>query len=119
MLSKVLTEFGSKHGFSLIAEARQFFLAEMAGIVNKEESEERKVRIFSPCPHAQACPMLNEKKICRFQSTYWPLNITQNSTLYNKQATKYSYLVLKKTATEPSIFQFQKCIHFQFSNGAF
>ena len=68
MPSKVLTEFGSKHGFSLIAEARQFFLAEMAGIVNKEESEERKVRIFSPCPHAQACPMLNEKKMIRRKS---------------------------------------------------
>lgn len=55
------------------------------------------------CPHAKACPMLNEKKACIFGSTYWPLNTTQNSNLYNKQTTKYSYLVIKKTDKQPGL----------------
>lgn len=99
----VLIEEGSHHGFKLISEARDYMLEELEN--DLEEDSDQKMQIFSPCPHELTCPILKEGRSCKFTANYWPLNIQKNNKVFNKQSTRYSYLVLKKSAAEKPDYQ--------------
>ncbi|XP_031828110.1 ribosome assembly protein METTL17, mitochondrial [Nomia melanderi] len=83
----IIVEQGTKVGFEIINEARDF-------ILNYTEKDESGVHVFSPCPHDLTCPRsLQDKLPCNFEVVYLTLPIPKTSE-YKRE--RYSYVVLKK-----------------------
>ncbi|XP_046356599.2 methyltransferase-like protein 17, mitochondrial [Haliotis rufescens] len=86
----VLVENGSKAGFQLIDEAKEYLLQ------FSEEHDELEGHVFAPCPHEKACPKLAERNSpCMFGVTYKPLDMSPQGT-EAKQTSRYSYVILRK-----------------------
>ncbi|XP_059471834.1 methyltransferase-like protein 17, mitochondrial [Neocloeon triangulifer] len=65
----VLVELGTREGFKLIDEAKEFILFQ-----SKKEGQE--MHILAPCPHSLACPRLlreGDRSPCNFESRYYKL----------------------------------------------
>ncbi|XP_078040908.1 ribosome assembly protein METTL17, mitochondrial [Augochlora pura] len=80
----VIVEQGTKAGFDLINEAREFIQ-----MYNKNSG----VHVFSPCPHDLECPRSADKTPCNFELHYLTLPFPKNAE-YKRE--RYSYVVLKK-----------------------
>ncbi|XP_046544690.1 methyltransferase-like protein 17, mitochondrial [Haliotis rubra] len=86
----VLVENGSKAGFQLINEAKEYLLQ------ISEKHDKMEGHVFAPCPHEKACPKLAERNSpCMFGVTYKPLDMSSQST-EAKQTSRYSYVILRK-----------------------
>ncbi|XP_033330997.2 ribosome assembly protein METTL17, mitochondrial [Megalopta genalis] len=79
----VIVEQGTKAGFDLINEAREFIL-----MYNKSE-----VHVFSPCPHDLECPRSADETPCNFELSYLTLPFPEKSEYKHE---RYSYVVFKK-----------------------
>ncbi|CAF0710382.1 unnamed protein product [Brachionus calyciflorus] len=92
----VLIENGTKHGFRLINEARDFLLDLIEK--TKLENTEPNGHIFAPCPHSLKCPLVEENQVCRFFVGYRPLDIHDlGDNKIDKEEFPYSYLIFKKS----------------------
>ncbi|CAD7086221.1 unnamed protein product [Hermetia illucens] len=83
----VIIEQGTRAGFELVSEARQYIL--------KQKKPEVKGHVFSPCPHDLPCPRRTNKTDrtpCNFEVSYDTLPI---GALVTKRNSTYSYVVLK------------------------
>lgn len=106
----VIIELGNIGGFTVVDEARHLVL-ELAGHeVNKRisMSDQTKPRVnrklpdahvIAPCPHELYCPRINhttklDRNICRFKTSYDPIDIGQNPG--GRKSNLYSYVVLRK-----------------------
>lgn len=84
----VFVENGTKSGFEILNEIREFLLQLSAK--NKDEAF-----IFSPCPHESECPRvkLDDGTPCNFEVSYNSLPFSGVHKVHNHH---YSYLVFKK-----------------------
>ncbi|CAK9802665.1 Methyltransferase-like protein 17, mitochondrial [Anthophora plagiata] len=82
----IIVEQGTRVGYKIIMEARDFIL----NYGNKMKN----AYVFSPCPHDFKCPRnMTDDTPCNFQLVYLTLPIGENSS-YKYE--RYSYVVLKK-----------------------
>ncbi|KAK0166783.1 hypothetical protein PV327_004268 [Microctonus hyperodae] len=90
----VLVEYGTKGGFQIISEARDF-IHQMINIQQSRNSNNRGF-VFSPCPHDADCPMkMNEDHKCAFETKFFQISF--NNTLIPRTES-YTYVVFKKDA---------------------
>uniref|UniRef100_A0A834VET1 Methyltransferase-like protein 17, mitochondrial n=2 Tax=Sarcoptes scabiei TaxID=52283 RepID=A0A834VET1_SARSC len=107
----VVIEHGSKSGFNLVMEARNFLLQiskaqleaaslKPKNVPNKDVSNrqtESKGSIMAPCPHNHICPrqsILNKKSYCNFAVNYQQLDYGQMNPGIKSE--KFAYFVMKK-----------------------
>lgn len=85
----ILVEMGTRAGFNLINEARQFLIEH-----TRQSGEE--LDVFSPCPHSLGCPRysLDDGTPCNFEISCQtlPVNGGDGHTIQEL----YSYVVLKR-----------------------
>ncbi|XP_076649161.1 ribosome assembly protein METTL17, mitochondrial [Halictus rubicundus] len=82
----VIVEQGTKAGFDIVVEARDFIL--------HYSKKKFAVHVFSPCPHDSQCPrIVADDTPCNFELNYLTLPIPKTSE-YKRE--RYSYVVLKK-----------------------
>ncbi|XP_043248160.1 methyltransferase-like protein 17, mitochondrial [Colletes gigas] len=81
----IFVEQGTKAGFKIVNEARDFVLNYSKNTSN--------VHVFSPCPHDLPCPAYMNESTCNFKIVYQTLSVFKKSEYKNES---YSYVVLKK-----------------------
>ncbi|KAB0803939.1 hypothetical protein PPYR_00909 [Photinus pyralis] len=86
----VLVERGTRAGFEVINEARDF-------ILNLKDGHD--TCVFSPCPHDAVCPKFLNNDRCHFQASYYSLPIGSVSQSCREN---YAYIVLKKAVRSES-----------------
>ncbi|KAG8239594.1 hypothetical protein J437_LFUL019194 [Ladona fulva] len=82
----ILIENGTKAGFEMINEARDF-------ILEISRNDDAGAHVVSPCPHNFACPKIGLRKPCTFPVKYYTLPIGGERVARNEI---FSYVVLKK-----------------------
>ncbi|XP_054742780.1 methyltransferase-like protein 17, mitochondrial [Anastrepha obliqua] len=85
----VIAEEGTRRGYELVNEARDFIL--------NLQSEELKGEVFAPCSHNLACPRLAniaDRTPCNFEVAYAPLRLGDIND--ERHTARYAYVVLKK-----------------------
>ncbi|XP_076764349.1 ribosome assembly protein METTL17, mitochondrial [Xylocopa sonorina] len=82
----IIVEQGTRVGFTVINEARDFIL--------NYQKKTHNVHVFSPCPHDLQCPRyVTDETPCNFEVSYQTLPIGEKSK-YKQE--RYSYIVFKK-----------------------
>ncbi|KAK0091886.1 hypothetical protein PV326_002576 [Microctonus aethiopoides] len=90
----ILVEYGTKGGFQIISEARDF-IHQMINIQQKRDPNNRAF-IFSPCPHDKDCPMdISKDHTCHFTTKFFQISFSK--TLIPRSES-YTYVVFKKDA---------------------
>ncbi|XP_070152107.1 ribosome assembly protein METTL17, mitochondrial isoform X2 [Polyergus mexicanus] len=100
----IIVEEGTKAGFTLVNEARDFIL-KYANSKNRKESQF--VHVFSPCPHDLKCPQLIDNTSCNFSVLYHPLQFLDSK---EHKSQLYSYVVLKKDKRPENDEQWPKIV---------
>ncbi|XP_017778781.1 PREDICTED: methyltransferase-like protein 17, mitochondrial [Nicrophorus vespilloides] len=86
----IIVELGTKAGFNIINEARDFVL--------QIKDERNRGHVFSPCPHDFACPKyMSSNYACNFEVNFINSSTSERMQLMKEQ---YSYVVLKKGARD-------------------
>ncbi|RZF47117.1 hypothetical protein LSTR_LSTR005195 [Laodelphax striatellus] len=89
----VIVEHGTKSGFRLVSEARDFILFSSAAKNNEQAS----AYAFAPCPHDLHCPRLApDQSPCNLEVAYYTLPFGLRGERILKE--KFSYVILKKGA---------------------
>eukprot|EP00035_Acanthoeca_spectabilis_P022163 m.442323 g.442323 ORF g.442323 m.442323 type:complete len:473 (-) comp18790_c0_seq1:1505-2923(-) len=97
----VLIESGSRQGFGLIAEAREW-LAETEISLSSDDCSSVPARVVSPCPHLGACPRGDLTTPCHFPIRMeYPsgMRFLRQEERHGLRSEKLSYLILARPET--------------------
>ncbi|XP_065223108.1 methyltransferase-like protein 17, mitochondrial [Planococcus citri] len=99
----VIVEPGTKAGFQLVNEARDFIIQS-----DSESEHSTGVHVHSPCPHEFDCPMLKlSQGLCSSRVSYLSPAIVTNASYENEY---FCYVVLRKGKREPSDNQWPRVV---------